>query len=128
MAEELDPALENYRNAWHALRMIREAVERLSPPGTLASEEAVLKLYGPEPIHEGQAIIEALTKVLDEPDKEARRLRRENERLLRALRNFTFPAYPDGFKDAADDGMTECIVNDEYVQEARRLTGFVPVS
>jgi hypothetical protein len=66
MPEELDSALENYRNAWQALRMIREAIETLGPPGVLPSEEAVLSLYGPEPIHEGQAIVDALTKVLGE--------------------------------------------------------------
>jgi hypothetical protein len=67
VAEELDSALENYRNAWQALRMIREAVEMLGPPGILASEEAVLTLYGPEPVHEAQAIVEALTKMLARP-------------------------------------------------------------
>jgi hypothetical protein len=56
--------LENYRNAWQALRMVRETIETLGPPGALPSEEAVLKLYGPEPIHEGQAIVDALTKLL----------------------------------------------------------------
>jgi hypothetical protein len=59
-----DTALENYRNAWQALRMIREAVEMLGPPGILPSEEAVLALYGAEPVHEAQAIVEALTKML----------------------------------------------------------------
>ena len=59
-----DVALENYRNAWQALRMIREAIETLGSPGVLPSEEAVLKLYGPEPVHEGQAIVDALTKIL----------------------------------------------------------------
>jgi hypothetical protein len=59
-------ALENYRNAWQALRMIREAIETLGPAGVLPSEEAVLKLYGPEPVHEGQAIVDALTQILSE--------------------------------------------------------------
>jgi hypothetical protein len=62
-----DVALENYRNAWQALRMIREAIETLGPPGVLPSEEAVLKLYGPEPVHEGQAIVHALTQILSPP-------------------------------------------------------------
>ena len=60
-----DALLENYRNAWQALRMVRETIETLGPPGALPSEEAVLKLYGPEPIHEGQAIVDALTKLLE---------------------------------------------------------------
>ena len=59
-----DVALENYRNAWTALRMIREAVETLGPPGVLPPEEAVLALYEPEPVHEGQAIVDALTEIL----------------------------------------------------------------
>jgi hypothetical protein len=59
--------LENYRNAWQGLRMIREAVETLGPPGALLSENGVLRKYGPEPIHEAQAIVDALTVILAEP-------------------------------------------------------------
>lgn len=44
--------------------MIRETIETLGPPGVLPSGEAVLMLYGPEPIHEGQAIVDALRKIL----------------------------------------------------------------
>ena len=55
---------DNYQNAWAALRMIRETIETLGPPGALPSNEAVLMLYGPEPIHEGQAISDALRKLL----------------------------------------------------------------
>jgi hypothetical protein len=51
-------------NAWAALRMIRETVETLGPPGILPSEEAVLALYGPEPVHEATAIVRALHKML----------------------------------------------------------------
>jgi hypothetical protein len=47
--------------------MIREAVETLGPPGALLSEDGVLRRYGPEPIHEAQAIVDALTKMLNEP-------------------------------------------------------------
>jgi hypothetical protein len=55
----------NYQNALMAsLRMIRETIETLGPPGVLPSGEAVLMLYGPEPIHEGQAIVDALRKIL----------------------------------------------------------------
>jgi hypothetical protein len=43
--------------------MIREAIETLGPPGVLPSKEAMLMLYGPEPIHEGQAIVDALRKL-----------------------------------------------------------------
>ncbi|GAC1550157.1 MAG: hypothetical protein NVS2B5_05860 [Beijerinckiaceae bacterium] len=54
---------DNYQNAWAALRMIRETTETQGPPGVLMSEEAVLLKYGPEPVHEGQAIVEALTVI-----------------------------------------------------------------
>ena len=46
MAGPDDPLLENYRNAWQGLRMIREAVETLGPPGVLPSQEAVLTWPG----------------------------------------------------------------------------------
>ena len=55
---------ENMQNAWAALRMIRETVETLGPPGILPSEEAVLGLYGPEPVHEATAIVEGLRKLM----------------------------------------------------------------
>lgn len=58
---------DNLQNAWAALRMIREAVETLGPPGVLISEEQVLAQYGPEPIHEATAIVEALRKLLGPP-------------------------------------------------------------
>jgi hypothetical protein len=62
--DEREPWRDNYQNALAALRMIRETIETLGPPGALPSKEAVLILYGPEPIHEGQAIVDALRKVL----------------------------------------------------------------
>jgi hypothetical protein len=55
---------DNMQNAWAALRMIRETVETLGSPGILISEEQALAQYGPEPIHEATAIVEALTKLL----------------------------------------------------------------
>jgi hypothetical protein len=57
-------ALKKYCDCLAAIRMIREAVETLGPPGVLPSEEAVLQLYGPEPVHEAQAIVDALRKML----------------------------------------------------------------
>jgi hypothetical protein len=62
--EERERWRDNYQNAWAALRMIREAIETLGPPGALPSNEAVLMLYGPEPVHEGQAIVDALRRIL----------------------------------------------------------------
>jgi hypothetical protein len=63
--DDYEGLLENYRNAWVGLRMIREAVETLGPPGALLSEDGVLMKYGPEPIHEAQAIVDALTTILN---------------------------------------------------------------
>jgi hypothetical protein len=65
--EEREPWRDNYQNALAALRMIRETIETLGPAGALPSNEAVLMLYGPEPIHEGQAIVDALRKLLSPP-------------------------------------------------------------
>ena len=56
--------IELYWDAWTALCMIRDAVETLGPPGLLASSKPVPTLYGPDPIHEGQTIVDALTKLL----------------------------------------------------------------
>jgi hypothetical protein len=67
--DRYETLLANYRNAWAGLRIIREAVETLGPPGALPSGEAVISLYGPEPVHEAQAITDALGAILgDEPD------------------------------------------------------------
>jgi hypothetical protein len=63
LRENLASGLECYRNAWDSLRMIREAVETLAPPGAVRSEEAVLATLGPEPVHEAQAIIEGIQKL-----------------------------------------------------------------
>ena len=65
--DRYEALLENYRNAWAGLRMIRDAVEELGPVGVLPSQEAVIGRYGPEPIHEAQAIVDALASILDEP-------------------------------------------------------------
>jgi hypothetical protein len=62
--DRYEALLENYRNAWAGLRMIREAVEELGPVGVLPSQEAVIGRYGPEPVHEAQAIVDALTSIL----------------------------------------------------------------
>jgi hypothetical protein len=53
------------RESWSAaLRMIRETVETLGPLGILSFEDAVLEHYGPEPVHEATAIVEALQRLL----------------------------------------------------------------
>ena len=65
LASELAEARQETRESWSAaLRMIREAVETLGPPGILPSQDAVLAHDGPEPGHEATAIVEALRKLL----------------------------------------------------------------
>jgi hypothetical protein len=64
--ELLEISRDNYRNAWAGLRMIRDAIGKLGPPGVLASEERVVRLYGPEPVHEAQAIVDALKRWRDQ--------------------------------------------------------------
>lgn len=47
-----------------ALFLIREAIgDMFGPVADLISEEAVLQLKGPEPIHDAEAIIEALQRI-----------------------------------------------------------------
>jgi hypothetical protein len=44
--------------------MIREAIEVLRPRGTLPPREQVVGFYGPEPVHEAEAIVVALQRIL----------------------------------------------------------------
>jgi hypothetical protein len=62
--EERERWRDNLQNAWAALRMIRETIETLGPPGALPSRDTVLIERGPEPVHEAQAIVDALRKTL----------------------------------------------------------------
>ena len=58
---ELAEAREQTQESWSAaLHLIRETVETLGPAGLLPSREAVLQLYGPEPLHEATAIAAAI--------------------------------------------------------------------
>ncbi|RWQ21406.1 hypothetical protein [Mesorhizobium sp.] len=58
-------AQENIRNAWAALKLVRMGIEQTCPAGVLPSEEAVLLLYGPEPIHEGEALAKAIIETVN---------------------------------------------------------------
>jgi hypothetical protein len=60
-ASELAGARVETRESWSAaLQMIRDTIETLGPPGILPSREAVLQLYGPEPVHEATALAAAI--------------------------------------------------------------------
>jgi hypothetical protein len=50
---------------WAALNLVRVALESVAPPGVLPSKEAVLKLYGPEPVHEGEALAKAVIEMAE---------------------------------------------------------------
>lgn len=68
---EMEPVMsdqdgnEAIRNAWAALKLVRMAIEQTCPVGVLPSEEAVLLLYGPEPIHEGEALAKAIIETVE---------------------------------------------------------------
>lgn len=47
------------------LQLVRMAIEMTCPAGVLPSEEAVLGLYGPEPIHEGEALAKAIIETVE---------------------------------------------------------------
>ncbi len=70
----------NYQNAWAALRMIREAVEEFGPSASLEGPDAVL-LRGPEPTHEAQAIVDALTRLSRKFDDRQDHIHRLNDRI-----------------------------------------------
>jgi hypothetical protein len=56
---------EAHASAIAGLRMIRDAIETLGPVGVLISPEAVLLRYGPEPVHEAEAIVEAIKVICE---------------------------------------------------------------
>jgi hypothetical protein len=56
---------DNICNAWAALKLVRMAIEQTCPAGVLPSEEAILLLYGPEPIHEGEALAKAIIETVE---------------------------------------------------------------
>jgi hypothetical protein len=56
------------RNAYAALAMVRGAIEELAP-GALPSPESVAKLYGPEPVHEAEAIADTLREIFATEDR-----------------------------------------------------------
>ncbi|PAQ07144.1 MULTISPECIES: hypothetical protein [Mesorhizobium] len=51
---------QNIRSAWAALKLVRMAFEQTCRPGLLPSAEAVLLLFGSEPVHEGEALAKAI--------------------------------------------------------------------
>ncbi|MER8976473.1 MULTISPECIES: hypothetical protein [unclassified Mesorhizobium] len=52
-------------DARNCLALIRMIIEEKCPPGVLASEEMVLGLYGPEPIHEAEALAKAIIETVE---------------------------------------------------------------
>jgi hypothetical protein len=64
LSEQAPENLNHPHYGWVASRMIRHSIEELGPAGSLPSEEAVLGIYGPEMVHEAQAICEALRTIL----------------------------------------------------------------
>jgi hypothetical protein len=52
--------------------MVRFAIEGVCPAGVLPSGEAVLLLYGPEPVHEGEALAKAIIATVERLTADAR--------------------------------------------------------
>jgi hypothetical protein len=50
--EERERWRDAHQNALAALRMIRETIETMRPPGAIPSRDIVLIEHGPEPVHE----------------------------------------------------------------------------
>ena len=51
----------NFHELWAALRSIREAVEELAPPGSVANDEYL----APEPMREAEAIIRGIHTIAE---------------------------------------------------------------
>lgn len=60
--------VESMENAYAALAMVREAMEEVAP-GALPSPESVAKRYGPEPVHEAEAIADTLRELFASADR-----------------------------------------------------------
>ncbi|TJW42367.1 MAG: hypothetical protein E5W83_21785 [Mesorhizobium sp.] len=58
-------AQETSRSERAGLKLVRVAIEQTCPAGVLPSEEAVLLLYGPEPVHEGEALAKAIIETVE---------------------------------------------------------------
>ncbi|TIL70538.1 MAG: hypothetical protein E5Y65_17535 [Mesorhizobium sp.] len=58
-------APETIQNAGAGLKLVRMAIEQTCPAGVLPSEEAVVLLYGPEPVHEGEALAKAIVETVE---------------------------------------------------------------
>jgi hypothetical protein len=48
---------------WLALAMIRKELERYEPVTSVISREGVLAMYGPEPTHDAEALVEAIRRL-----------------------------------------------------------------
>lgn len=55
-------------NAWAALKPVRKAIEQPCPCRRAAERRAVLLLYRPEPIHEGEALAKAIIETVESND------------------------------------------------------------
>ncbi|MER8386531.1 hypothetical protein NKI19_27910 [Mesorhizobium sp. M0751] len=57
---------ENYKYGERScLQLVRRAIELTCPAGVLPSEDAVWLLYGPEPVHEGEALAKAIIETVE---------------------------------------------------------------
>lgn len=56
-------AMDNIREAWSALAMIREAVETLGPVGCIPSEEHICGQDGPGFMNEADALVAGIMKI-----------------------------------------------------------------
>jgi hypothetical protein len=61
-----DPGHPNVREAWDALRMIREAVETLGPVGALPSQEGIIATRGPTLLDEAEVLVEGIRRIAEE--------------------------------------------------------------
>lgn len=72
----------NIQSAWISLAMVRDAIETVGPVGVLPSQEAVLKLHGPEFEHEAGVLVDGVRTIAA---REAAARAEERERCRQAI-------------------------------------------
>lgn len=104
MERERDAALQNMRDGWTALRMIREAVETLGPVGCMVSEEHTACAVAPTPQAEAEAIIAGIQNIATLATAE---MRDAAQAMLGAYDRFIFNGEPARLRAALAAALEE---------------------
>jgi hypothetical protein len=76
----LEPGHPNIREAWDALRMIRETIETVGPVGALPSDEGVITTRGPTLLDEAEVLVEGIRRIAEGGGATCNTIRQKEER------------------------------------------------